>query len=115
MKAVIESGSQQHVVQPGDQIKVDLLPDDQQTISWQPLLLIDKEQTHVGRPRLENYVVKAKVVQPLLKEPKVVSIRFKAKKRVHKRRGHRQQKTVVEIISISKKAKVEKGDDADNN
>ena len=44
--------------------------------------------------------MKAKVLE-IIKEDKVTSIRFKAKKRVHKRRGHRQQKTIVEITAIT--------------
>ena len=115
MKAVIETGAQQHLVQAGDKIKVDLLSSEKPTLSWQPLLLIDKDQTYVGQPHLTGYVVKAKIVEPAVKEEKVVSIRFKAKKRVHKRRGHRQQKTIIEITSISKKAKVKERDNANNN
>ena len=99
-KAIIETGAKQYLVQVGDQLAVELLPGGEKEIIFRPLLLIDGEQIEVGRPRLEAVAVKAKALA-VVKEDKITSIRFKAKKRVHKRRGHRQQKTMVEITSIA--------------
>ena len=99
-KAVIATGAKQYLVAVGDQLAVELLPDSGKQVSFQPLLVIDGDKVAVGRPLVDEAVVKAKVVEAVIKEDKVTSIRFKAKKRVHKRRGHRQRKTVLEITEI---------------
>jgi large subunit ribosomal protein L21 len=44
--------------------------------------------------------VKAKVVDDLVKGDKVIAIRYKSKKRVNKKHGHRQQYSRIEITSI---------------
>ena len=98
-KAIIETGSKQYLVAVGDQLAVELLAGEEKELTFQPLLLIDDEKIEVGQPRLGKIAVKAKVLENI-REDKVTSIRFKAKKRVHKRRGHRQQKTLLEIVSI---------------
>ena len=99
-KAIISTGSKQYLVSVGDQLAVELLKEGGKELTFRPLLLIDGEKVEVGRPRLEKAAVKAKVLENI-REDKVTSIRFKAKKRVHKRRGHRQQKTLLKIVSIT--------------
>lgn len=102
-KAIIKTGSKQYLVSPGDCLAVELLDQEAKTIDWQPLLVIDGEQVLVGQPLVEGASVKAKILESQVKSKKVTSIRFKAKKRVDKRRGHRQLKTLVEITSITLK------------
>ena len=99
-KAIIETGAKQYLVAVGDQLAVELLAGEEKELTFQPLLLIDGEKVEVGQPRLDKIAVKAKILETI-REDKVTSIRFKAKKRVHKRRGHRQQKTLLEIVSIN--------------
>lgn len=112
-KAIIETGGKQHCVAVGDLIKVDLIHDTK-TLSWHPLLLIDGSQVRLGRPYLEDVSVKAEIVEAIHKEDKILSIRFKAKKRVHKVRGHRQKMTIVKVKSIVlKKAKIKEGNNPD--
>ena len=100
-KAIIKSGNKQYLVAVGDQLAVDKLElkPEQKEVSFNPLLLIDGDQVAVGQPQLETTVT-ASVVEPLKKAKKVIAIRFKAKKRVHKRRGQRPQKTILEISQI---------------
>ena len=100
-KAVISTGSKQYLVSEGDTIKVELLNDAKKTVDFEPLLVIDGDSTTVGTPQVKGAKVSAKVVEESVKEDKVTSIRYKAKKRVHKRRGHRQQKTVLQITKIA--------------
>lgn len=103
-KAVIETGSKQYLVSVGDHIRVDYLSDNlpakSKSISLDPLLVIDGDKTLIGRPSLKDQPVKAQVVDEMEKQDKVVAIRFRAKRRVHKRRGHRQLKTVLKITGI---------------
>ena len=107
-KAIIETGSKQYLVTPGDRLAIDLLPSEAKTMTWQPLLLIDDQKVSIGQPLLKDIDVKAKVLEADVKGDKIISIRFKAKKRVHKRRGHRQRHTIVEISSITKRNETEK-------
>lgn len=100
-KAVISTGSKQYLVAEGDTIKVELLDDAKKTVDFEALLVIDGDSTTVGNPTVAGAKVTAKVIEPSVKEDKVTSIRYKAKKRVHKRRGHRQQKTVLQISKIA--------------
>ena len=100
-KAVIQTGAKQYLVSVGDRLAVELLQVGEKAFNWQPLLVIDGDQITVGKPRVEKIMVKLKVVEDKVQEDKVVSIRFKAKKRVNKKRGHRQQKTVIEVVDIA--------------
>ena len=99
-KAIIATGGKQYLVKEGDVIDVELLKDDK-SVEFEPLLVIDGDKTLVGQPTVKNAKVIAEIVEPLVKEDKVISIRFKAKKRVKKVKGHRQQKTRLLIKSIS--------------
>ncbi|MCA9348691.1 50S ribosomal protein L21 [Candidatus Saccharibacteria bacterium] len=100
-KAVISTGGKQYLVSEGDQIKVELLKGVGKTVDFSPLLVIDGDLVSVGKPEVDKAKVSAKVLEEMVKEDKVTSIRYKAKKRVHKQRGHRQQKTVLEITEIA--------------
>ncbi len=100
-KAIIETGAKQYLVSVGDCLAVELLDANEKVLNWQPLLLIDNDKVTVGKPLVEQVSVKAKIIEAEVKEKKVTSIRFKAKKRVSKRRGHRQRKTIIEITDIA--------------
>ncbi|MEM6997680.1 MAG: 50S ribosomal protein L21 [Patescibacteria group bacterium] len=100
-KAIIQSGSIQYLVSKGDTIEVELLKDAGKTVSFVPLMVIEGDTAVVGTPEVAGSKVTAKVIEPDVKKDKVTSIRFKAKKRVNKKRGHRQRKTQLEITTIS--------------
>ncbi len=100
-KAVIVSGGKQFLVAEGDQIAVDRLAvADEDKLQFDPLLVIDGQTVKVGQPTVSGVKVSAQVVNSLERQPKVIAIRFKAKKRVHKRRGQRPQKTIVRVTAI---------------
>ena len=99
-KAVITTGGKQYIVAEGDTLQVELLSEDK-TVTFEPLLVIDGDKTLVGTPVVTGAKVTAKVDEQDVKTDKVVSIRYKAKKRVHKVRGHRQIKTTIKIEKIS--------------
>lgn len=100
-KAIIRSGSSQLLVAKGDIVEVELIKEAGKTVDFIPLLVIDGDKTTVGTPEVKGVKVTAKVVEEDVKDDKVTAIRFKAKKRVHKRRGHRQSKMHLEITSIA--------------
>jgi large subunit ribosomal protein L21 len=100
-KAVIQTGSKQYLVSEGDTIEVELLKSAKDKVSFEPLLIIDGETTTVGAPTVAKVSVAAEVVEADIQADKVTSVRYKAKKRVHKVRGHRQHQTVLKIGKIS--------------
>jgi len=65
------------------------------------LLVVKDDQTlEIGQPTVKNAQVNAKIVQQVL-GPKVIAYKYKPKKRYHKKIGHRQKLTEVEITNIS--------------
>jgi large subunit ribosomal protein L21 len=101
MKAVIEVGSKQYLVEQGKEIEVELLHTTDKTATFSPLLVIDGDNIQVGQPALEKSKVVAEVVEADIMADKVTAIRYKAKKRVHKIHGHRQHHTKLKITKIS--------------
>jgi large subunit ribosomal protein L21 len=69
--------------------------------SFDALLVIDGEKTSVGAPLVDGVKVSADIVEQIVKADKVTAIRYKAKKRVRKVKGHRQKLTRIKIASIS--------------
>lgn len=100
-KAVIATGGKQYLVTEGESLEVELLHPEGKTVSFEPLLVIDGDDVKVGTPRVEKAKVSAEVVEDQVRADKVTSIRFKAKKRVHKIHGHRQRHTVIKITKIA--------------
>lgn len=101
MKAVIEVGSKQYLVEQGKEIEVELLHVTDKTATFTPLLVIDGDTVQVGQPALEKSKVVTEVLEADIKADKVIAIRYKAKKRVHKVHGHRQHHTKLKITKIS--------------
>ena len=99
-KAVIATGGKQYLVAEGQQLEVELL-EPSKSVSFDPLLVIDGEKIAIGKPTVTGAKVSAEVVEQVVKADKVVAIRYKAKKRVHKTRGHRQRHTVIKISKIA--------------
>ena len=63
------------------------------------LLVADGESVKLGKPYVEGAKVSAKVLKQG-KSKKVIVFKYHAKKRYHKKKGHRQPYTEVEIVSI---------------
>lgn len=99
-KAVIVSGGHQYLVAEKEQLEVELVGD-KKTLKFEPLMVIDGDNVTVGQPVVKDASVEAKVVEASKKADKVTAIRYKAKKRVNKVRGHRQLHSVIEITKIA--------------
>lgn len=101
MYAVIKTGGKQYKVTEGQTIKVEKLAADVDSkVELTEVLLVSKDgKIEVGTPVLEG----AKVVATVLsqgKGPKVINFKYKPKKGFHKKKGHRQPFTELEIKSI---------------
>jgi large subunit ribosomal protein L21 len=99
-KAVIATGGKQYVVTEGETLEVELIKGDAKSASFPALLVIDGDKTTVGTPEVTGVKVTADVVDADVQGDKVTSLRYKAKKRVHTVRGHRQRHTVLKIKKI---------------
>jgi large subunit ribosomal protein L21 len=100
-KAVIQSGGKQYLVSEGDTIEVELLKDPAKSVVFKPLLVLDDQKVTIGKPAVEASKVEAQLVEADKQGDKVVSIRYKAKKRVRKVQGHRQRHTILKISKIN--------------
>jgi large subunit ribosomal protein L21 len=99
-KAVIQTGGKQYLVTEGETLEVELLSPDKK-LTFEPLLVLDESSIKVGTPVVEGAKVSAEVIEQDVQADKVTSIRYKAKKRVHTVRGHRQHHTKLKIVSIT--------------
>ncbi len=100
MYAVIECGGKQYRVQEGDLLRVEKLPNAVgESVSLDKVLLIGGEQIVIGNPLIEGARVTATVLNQD-KDKKVLVFRYKAKKNVRVRYGHRQPFTSILIEKI---------------
>jgi large subunit ribosomal protein L21 len=98
--AVIKTGGKQYVVKEGLVLNVEKLTGatEGSSVSFDTLLTDDGSTTEVGTPVLGTKV-SATVVEEG-KAKKVVVVKYKAKSRYFKKRGHRQPFTRVKIEKI---------------
>ena len=102
MQAIIVTGGKQYNVSEGDTLfieKLDVNAGDS-VVFDEVLAIVDGENTKFGTPVVEGAKVDATVVKNG-KGKKVRVYKYKAKKGYHKRQGHRQPYTKVEIGKIS--------------
>jgi large subunit ribosomal protein L21 len=101
MIAVIETGGKQYLVSSGKKIKIEKLDAEKdETVDFDKVLLVaDDENVKLGKPYVEGAKVSAKILKQG-KSKKVIVFKYHAKKRYHKKKGHRQPYTEVEIVSI---------------
>jgi large subunit ribosomal protein L21 len=99
-KAVITTGGKQYLVSEGEILEIELVKDADKKITFVPLMLIDGDNISIGAPMVEASKVEAELIEADKQADKVTSIRYKAKKRVHTVRGHRQRHTIVKISKI---------------
>ena len=99
--AVIETGGKQYRVSAGQKIKVEKLNADagDSFVFDKILLTVDEDKVAVGTPFIDDEKVSAKVVKQARERKKIV-FRYHSKTRYRKKKGHRQQFTEVEIVSV---------------
>lgn len=102
MYAVIETGGKQYRVQNGDKVEVEKLDAavDAEYVFNKVLFVSGEEQeSEIGSPYLDGVKVKGKILKHI-KGDKVIVFKMKRRKSTRKKRGHRQNLTVVEIMDI---------------
>ncbi|MBI4359080.1 MAG: 50S ribosomal protein L21 [Candidatus Nealsonbacteria bacterium] len=99
--AIIKTGGKQYIVAPGQKLKIEKLPQEiGAEIVFDQVLLVEKnEKVEIGHPLVKDASVKGKVLQQG-RGKKIIIQKFKAKVRYHKRAGHRQPYTEVEVTEV---------------
>lgn len=101
MYAIIAAGGRQYRVSQGDVIYIDKVDQEaDSTISFDVLMVGGEGEIKVGNPVLEGAKVEGKVVAQV-KGDKIKIYKYKSKKNYHRRAGHRQPYTKVEITAIN--------------
>lgn len=101
--AIVESGGKQYRAVEGSAIDVDRLAYDvgKKFDFERVLLMVDEDTVLVGTPLVGEIKVSATVVEHL-KGPKLVSFKYRPKKRIRVKSGHRQHYTRLMIDFIGK-------------
>lgn len=100
MYAVIETGGKQYKVTENDIIVVEKLNANiGETVEFPVLLSVIDGKVIAGTPTVAGMTVKAEVVEHG-KSKKLVVFKYKPKKRIRRKQGHRQPYTKLRIISV---------------
>ena len=102
MYAVIRTGGKQYRVAPGDILEVEKLTGEvgESVVLDDVLMVSSDEGVMIGQPRVEGASVTARITGQHRGE-KILVFRYRPKKRVRVRRGHRQYLTRLQIHKIS--------------
>ncbi len=102
--AVITTGGKQYVVRKGDAVFIEKLEEEKKVgdkVVFNEVLLVDNgSDTTIGTPTIKEAQVQGTVVVAG-RAKKIDVVKYKAKSRYYKRRGHRQHFLKVKIDSIS--------------
>jgi large subunit ribosomal protein L21 len=102
MYAIVKTGGKQYTVAVGDVVEVEKLAGEPGTeVSLPAVLIVDGTTVTTAAAALAAASISAKVVAQV-KGPKIRIHKFKNKTGYHKRQGHRQQLTRVEVTGISR-------------
>uniref|UniRef100_A0A7C4W0A5 Large ribosomal subunit protein bL21 n=1 Tax=Desulfatirhabdium butyrativorans TaxID=340467 RepID=A0A7C4W0A5_9BACT len=101
MYAVVATGGKQYRVEPEQVLRVEKLAGNKgDRISFDQVLLYhDGEQLRIGQPTLSDIRVSGKILEQG-KYRKIIVFKSKRRKGYHKKFGHRQQYTAVQIDGI---------------
>jgi large subunit ribosomal protein L21 len=101
MYAVIRTGGKQYSIAPGESVEVEKLPGNVgETIQLTDVLLVSNgDAVQIGTPTVAGASVSAKITGQY-KGNKVRIMRYRPKKRIRVRMGHRQFITRLQIESI---------------
>ncbi len=104
--AIVEDGGKQYKAVEGGTIEVDHFEAEvgEQVDLERVLLVVDDEQISIGTPVVQGIKIQATVVAQV-KGPKLIVFRYKPKKRIRVKTGHRQKYTRLQIDTIAANGK----------
>ena len=103
MYAIIEDGSHQFRVKVGDVVQFDFRKGDPGTeLTFDKVLLVagGEGAPTIGAPTVQGASVVGKIVQHY-KTKKIIIQKFRRRKNVRRRNGHRQPYTMVRITAVN--------------
>jgi len=110
--AVIKTGGKQYKVAEGDTLVIEKLKHEGDSVAFDDVLLVAngevkvrgegpaQSRVYVGKPTVAGAKVTAKILEEGKGKKKMV-FRYKSKTRQHKKKGHRQPFTKVQILKIT--------------
>ena len=100
--AIFETGGKQYKVKEGDEIFIEKLDaEEDEKVKFDKVLAVFREEdSKIGSPYLKGASVTAKVIKSG-KAKKIIVYKMKRRKGYHKKQGHRQPYTKVEIVKIA--------------
>jgi large subunit ribosomal protein L21 len=100
--AIVEDGGKQYKAVEGSTIEVDYYPAEigEPVELENVLLLVNDSAVSVGQPYLTGAKVQASVAAQV-KGPKLIVFRYRPKKRIRRKTGHRQKYTRLHIQAIT--------------
>lgn len=100
MFAVIKTGGKQYKVAEGDVLMIEKIEHEGDNVVFDDVLLVVNGEVKIGTPKVAGAKVEAKIIEDGKAKKKMV-FRYKSKTRQHKKKGHRQPYTKVQITKIS--------------
>jgi large subunit ribosomal protein L21 len=103
MFAVIKASGYQYLVSAGETITVPAhIGTVNETVEFDKVLMLKDDSTvKVGKPYLEGAKVKG-IIKEHGKMPKIMVFKFRRREKYRRKRGHRQNFSLVEITDIIK-------------
>ena len=99
MIAIFVTGGKQYMVEEGQELYIEKLPNEEGTeVVFNEVLYVDGK---VGKPTVSGASVKAEILKHG-KQKKIIVFKYKPKKKYRKTQGHRQPYTKILIKSINK-------------
>jgi large subunit ribosomal protein L21 len=100
--AIVEDGGKQYRAVEGRTIEVDYYPAEiGEPVDLQHVLLVVEDgAVSVGQPFVTGAKIQASVAAQV-KGPKIIVFRYKPKKRIRRKTGHRQKYTRLQIEAIT--------------
>ena len=104
MYAIFENGSHQYLVREGDRVTIDRLAGEPggEVVFDKVLLIAERGEDGpaIGTPLLSGATV-AGTIERQFRGKKIIIQKFRRRKNMRRRRGHRQSYTTVQITRIS--------------
>jgi large subunit ribosomal protein L21 len=104
MYAIVRTGGKQYKVKPGQKFTVEKLAGEKGTfLNLEDVLLVSAEtdgEPMVGKPVVEGAKVECEVLSQA-KGKKEIVFKFRRRKRYMRKKGHRQQLTMLKVKGVS--------------
>jgi large subunit ribosomal protein L21 len=102
MYAIFENGSHQYRVSEGDVITVDRHPGEhgEELVFDKVLLVSGSDGATIGTPTVSGAQVVGTIIRQF-REKKIIIQKFRRRKNMRRKRGHRQYMTTIKIKSVA--------------